>query len=118
MIKSVDVISSVGGKSTDQFITASDKLFLLSAAEVGFTPTTAPYASEVASGAEEVTFSVFTNDYSRAKRKNNGAGDLSHWWLRSPDAGYSNYFRIVQTGGSAGNTGAYNYNGVAFGFCI
>ena len=118
MIKAVDVISSIGGTSKDHWHTTSDKLFLLSQAEVGFNATTEPYASEVASGAEEVTFSVFTNDYSRAKKKNNGAGDASIWWLRSPYSASSGGFHTVITSGSSITSGAANSNGVAFGFCI
>ena len=118
MIKAVDVIGSVGGMNTTNFHTTSDKLFLLSMAEVGQSATTAPYSGEVDANAAQVTFSVFTDNYSRAKRKNNGTGDLINWWLRSPWSTGSSNYALVQTSGAA-NNGIANYNyGVAFGFCI
>jgi len=117
MIKSVDVISSIGNTSalTD---TTSDKLFLFSYAEVGFSANEVPYKNEVDADAEQKTFALFTSNTSRIKKTYNGEGSASSWWLRSPLASSSSNFCFVDNfGGSASNAASNSY-GVAFGFCI
>lgn len=118
MIKAVDVLTSIGNTSAT-IKASSDKLFLFSQAEVGFNTTSVPYSKEVDAEAEEVTFSIFTDNASRIKKRYNGEGEASYWWLRSPNSSHSTYFCIVLTNGTSGNnyaaSGAY---GVAFGFCI
>ena len=118
MIKAVDVLTSIGNTSAT-IKASSDKLFLFSQAEVGFNTTSVPYSKEVDAEAEEVTFSIFTDNASRIKKRYNGEGEASYWWLRSPNSSGSTNFCIVSYGGISGSgTGANNANGVAFGFCI
>ena len=52
-----------------------------------------------------------------SKVKNKG-GSATSWWGRSPNSGYSNYFCIVSSGGSADYGSATSSRGVAFGFCV
>lgn len=117
MIKTVQVMSSAGNTSAD-IVTSEDKLFLFSQAEVGFNTDAVPYCNEVDADAEEITFSIFTDNNSRIKKTYNGAGSATHWWLRSPLASSSTGFCIVLSTGGSGHTDAYNSFGVAFGFCI
>ena len=119
MIKAVDVISSVGNQNTTDFYTTSDKLFLLSQAEVGFETTTAPYSGEIDADAEEKVFSVFTDNNSRIKYGSNGTGSSAMWWwLRSPYKSTSaGYCGVRETGGDC-PSGARSTSGVVFGFCI
>jgi len=117
MIKTVETLSSAGNTSAD-IVTSEDNLFLFSQAEVGFSATVVPYCNEVDADAEEITFSIFTDNASRIKKRYNGEGDASSWWLRSPTSSYGTYFCHVYTGGSSYTNGAGNSFGVAFGFCI
>ena len=117
MIKSVDVKSSIGNTSAT-ISTSSDKLFLFSQAEVGFNTTEVPYKNEVDSGAEQVTFALFTGNASRIKKTYNGEGSAQGWWLRSPFASDSTSFCFVYGNGSSTNYTASASYGVSFGFCI
>ncbi len=117
MIRDVEVLSSAGGTS-ETIVSATDKLFLFSNAEVGFDRTAVPYVNEVDAGAESVSFPVFTDNNSRIKKAYNGAGSAGYWWLRSPDPTGSTSFRSVYYYGNAGSNGAANAIFVAFGFCI
>ena len=117
MIKTVDVLSSIGGTS-ETISTSEDKLFLLSNAEVGFNATVIPYKNEQDPEAEQVTFSLFTDNNSRIKKTYNGGGTANIWWLRSPYSSSSTSFMNVNTYGGSNTNGAGNSNGVAFGFCI
>ena len=117
MIKTVETLSSIGNTSAE-IATSEDNLFLFSQAEVGFNATVVPYKNEVDADAEEVTFSIFTDNNSRIKKTYNGEGSASHWWLRSPGSSHSTYFCSVHTNGNSYNYTASTANGVAFGFCI
>ena len=117
MIKEVDVLASEGD-TKPTILTSKDKLFLFSQAEVGFNTTAVPYCNEVDADAEEVTFSIFTDNNSRIKKTYNGTGTAGNWWLRSPLSSNSTHFCYVGSGGHSGNYYATNSNGVAFGFCI
>ena len=118
MIKTVEVMSSIGGTSAD-ISTSEDNLFLFSQAEVGFNVSEVPYKNEIAEGAENATFALFTDNASRIKKTYNGEGSASAWWLRSPVASSSSNFCNVSNGGY-GNNNLYAHisYGVAFGFCI
>ncbi len=117
MIKKVEIMSSIGGTSAT-ISTSDDNLFLFSQAEVGFNAGDVPYKNEVAEGAENVTFTLFTDNASRIKKGYNGEGTAAAWWLRSPYSSSSSYFCSVNYYGySYGNYANYSY-GVAFGFCI
>ena len=117
MIKTVQVLSSIGGTS-DTISTSEDKIFLLSQAEVGFDTSAVPYKNEVDAGAERKTFALFTSNNSRIKKTYNGEGTATYWWLRSPVASSSSNFCIVYYDGYSNYNSASLSFGVAFGFCI
>ena len=117
MIKTVEVLASAGNTSAT-IKTSEDKLFLFSRAEVGFNTTAVPYSNEVDADAEEVTFSLFTDNNSRIRKTYNGTGSAGSWWLRSPEASNTTNFCLVHTNGYSTNSNANTNNGVSFGFCI
>ncbi|MBP3412659.1 MAG: hypothetical protein J6K89_05305 [Oscillospiraceae bacterium] len=120
MIKTVQVLSSAGGSSSE-ILSTEDRLFLFSLGELGFKTAEAPYAQEVDPGAEAIRFGLFLNDESRIKKAYNGTGGARIWWLRSPFATSSACFCAITATGSMGSetggrAGLGNY--VSFGFCI
>ena len=121
LAKLVQVKASIGNTSAT-IKTSEDKLFLLSQAEVGFDTDAVPYCNEVESGADEVKFTVFTDNASRIRKYYNGTGSATYWWLRSPWASSAaNFANVNGGGGSANASGSGNASGaygVAFGFCI
>ena len=117
MIKSVQVLTSAGGTSAT-ILTTEDKLFLRSWAEVGFDASAVPYKNEIAEGADEVTFSCYTDNASRIKKGYNGEGAAATWWLRSPAAASSSAFGNVVTFGGSNPYNATSSYGVSFGFCL
>lgn len=60
--------------------------------------------------AEGSTFPYFSDN---AKRIKNYNGSAKYWWLRTPDASYSDYARYVGTDGSLYNFSAYYARGLA-----
>ena len=79
-----------------------------------------PSAREIFGGTSyETTGPQYTVVYSDANSRikyNVTGGSAAWWWLRSA-YGY-NYFYCVNLNGSYNDYDAYNYNGVALGFCI
>ena len=116
LVVTVKVHSSAGNKSSALVDPpAEDKIWIPSMKEVNQSVSTSPYSLEA-----EAPFTVFTNDASRIKKLNGGAGAALTWWLRSPNAGNTTSFYYIATSGSSssvGNNASYSY-GVAFGFCI
>ncbi len=125
--------TSAGGGSTD--ITVSeDKLFLFSLAEI--------YSQRGISKSDNSNISGNADTYQEEgtqyeyfkellgdadpyddneeiiKRKANGGGSTSTWWLRSPYIGSITYFRLVYSGGGVDSNVAGNAYGVCFGFCV
>ena len=117
LIKQVNVLSSKGASSAE-IVSSADYLYLMSQNEVGFNLDQAPYAGEVDSNAENVTFTLYTDNNSRIKKTYNGTGSASNWWLRSPASGSSTGFTSVTGSGASANGNANNINGVAPGFSI
>lgn len=113
ILKKVDVRSSTGNMTTTDFSTSSDYVWIPSAKEVNFSATTAPY-----SGESDGKINFFTDNNSRIKYLNNGAGAVYSWWLRSPGAGYTTDFYIVHATGGHNHYNASSSYGVCFGFCI
>jgi len=91
---------------------------LESQAELGFNAGDVPYKNEVAEGADEVTFSCYTDNASRIKKTYNGTGAAGNYWLRSPVSSSATNFCYVYNTGGAGNYYATHSYGVAFGFCL
>ena len=86
--------------------TTADKLFLLSASEVGFT-------GELVRPEGEVYAYYDGLPANRCKTELNDREQARIWWLRSPDPGYAYYARYVNTSGAQNNGGAYSGNGAA-----
>ena len=63
-------------------------------------------------------YPIFTDDNSRIKKMNNGAGSAQWYWEASPYAGYMTYFCVAYGYGNAGNYGASSASGVCFGLCV
>lgn len=117
LIRTVLVRSSKGSASSE-IISSADQLFLLSLAEVGMSANTVPYKDEIDPEAEEVTFQVFPNSTARVKRYDNGEGNASNWWLRSPYSTGSDVFTIVYQSGSVGSMPANSSYGVSWACCM
>ena len=106
-------ISSTRGDLSTDIVTSEDYIWLPAAKEVNQATTTAGPMSE-ANG----IINLFTDDASRIKYLNNGAGAASYWWLRSPFMTHATSFSIVHSGGWYGYSYAGSAYGVCFGFCI
>ena len=107
VIKTVDKKTGAGGGS-NKLITSHDKLFLFSQIEVDNDDT-------YTAGGEGKQYPYFEDEGNCVKKR---GGSANAWWLRSPLAGYSNYFRIVISLGDVNYYNASNTYGVSFGFCI
>ena len=63
-------------------------------------------------------YPIFTDNASRIKITNNGAGGANYYWLASPHAFNSNFFCTVNSDGTPySNYANYSY-GVCFGLCV
>ena len=103
--------SSVGNRS---YATQGNtyKMWLLSNAELNGYINNHPYMDE------GTKYPIFTDNNSRLKYLEDGAGAVYSWWERSPSIYYSYYFSIVYTSGGPGNSyGASGTYGVSLGFC-
>ncbi|MBR3972986.1 MAG: hypothetical protein IKJ99_03400 [Oscillospiraceae bacterium] len=119
LIKKVKVLARVGGTS-GQVATSEDYLYLISYAEAGFGTTDQLYLGEIDADAENITYSLYTDDNSRIKKKSNGEGESLIWWLRSPKGTSSSEFHVINNVGGGGTyyyTVTYEY-GIAPGFSI
>lgn len=105
-LKAVIADRTITQEKDGKELTSTDKLWLLSLTEVG---------EDYENAKGDVHFSLFKDQRSRVKQQD---GETIWYWLRSPDAGNSSYFRYVTTNGTSGNTNAANTNGVAFGFLV
>ena len=101
----------MGNKNTTDKVTTTDKLFLLSFEEVGFTSSISSY---FVSG-QGTQYEKFTDNASCVKYLR---GSAASWWLRSTHINYTNYFFSVYTNGSYYCYYANNTYGVAPAFCI
>ena len=98
LIRPVQVLSSAGNTSIE-IVTAEDRLFCPSQAEVGLNADAVPYCDEVDPATEERTFGVFTDNSSRIRKYYNGIGTPAMWMLRSPRADVANQFFCVMADG-------------------
>lgn len=117
VMKSVTKYSDNTGGTTNaaSAITATtDYLFLLSEWEVQGART---YASQYEQNYQQ-RYAYYANGNSKVFYRHSATGSTARWWLRSVRAGTSNFFCIVNTGGSAG----YSHSGYSFGvapaFCV
>lgn len=86
--------------------TTADKLFLLSASEVGFTGETVRPEGEAYAYYDGLPVN-------RCKTELNDREQARTWWLRSPVPGNAYLARLVYTSGAQSNDGAYLGNGAA-----
>mgnify|MGYP004528510505 CR=1 FL=1 len=63
-------------------------------------------------------YAYYSAGNSKIKYKHNNTSTDARWWLRSPRAGSSNFFVIVNTSGVASANGANLSYGFAPGFCV
>lgn len=117
VMKSVTKYSDNTGGTTNaaSAITATtDYLFLLSEWEVQGART---YASQYEQNYQQ-RYAYYANGNSKVFYRHSATGSTAFWWLRSVNAGYSNFFCFVDTDGGAD----YGYSGVSRGvapaFCV
>lgn len=104
-----------GGSSETSNVTATtDYFFLLSEFEV-FGSISRANPNEASKQAQ---YAYYSAGNSTMKYKHNRTFARADWWLRSPDALYSNYFVEVNTNGKVSSDGANNSQGFAPGFCV
>ena len=104
-----------GGSSEASNVTATtDYFFLLSEFEV-FGSISRANPNEASKQAQ---YAYYSAGNSTMKYKHNRTFARADWWLRSPDALYSNYFVEVNTNGKVSSDGANNSQGFAPGFCV
>jgi hypothetical protein len=117
MIEKITVLSSAGN-TYPEIVSMDTYLTLESQAELGFDTGAVPYKNEVPAGADEVTFSCYTDSNSRIKKTYNGTGAAGYYWLRSPlSSSSTNFCNVGNHGNAHGNTATSSF-GVAFGFCL
>lgn len=119
MIEQIRVRSSAGNTSA-AIVEAEDWLTLESVAELGHYAEAVPYCDEIAQGADEVTFSCYTNGSSRNKKHYNGTGtEPAYYWTRSPYASNtSGIYNIINSNGNASTGNPPSRDGISFGFCL
>ena len=106
-IREVNKLTSAGGDS-DTINTTADKLFLLSEIEI--------FGSVILSKSGEGTqYAYYKEGNSTVKEF---IGRPYEWWERSPTAGFSEAFCMVDIYGSADVAAASDSSYAAFGFCF
>lgn len=116
VIKQVNKKATAGDKSTS-ITTSADKLWLLAEVEVDGT-TSAGYADEGEQYEYWKTVKNGKKDSDRIKKKSNGSGSVSDWWLRTPSLNYATTFRKFGSLGYLAYGTATFREGVCFGFCV
>ena len=85
----------------------SDKLFLLSASEIGIA------VDDDAIRDEGKPYAYFEDGDDEKRCLTDADGDPCYWWLRSPNPWNANYVRIVAPSGALNNNNAASGNGLA-----
>ena len=117
VIATTTVVSGHGSTSGEANFTSRDKLYLLSAKEVGNGGTDRDTAeAETRQLDYYKSNGVTTSNYSGAIKQYNGSN--YYWWLRSAYSANTNTFLRVGSRGGWGNDYAINANGVAPAFRI
>ncbi|WP_041668492.1 InlB B-repeat-containing protein [Acetobacterium woodii] len=119
-IKAVTKATS-GGYYSKSIVNSTDKVFLFSDVELFGKSNTFFYSVD----GEGTQYQIFTDNASRIKKLNNGAGTESFYWLRSPATGLMSSndmsFLAVATAPFSGDygTGQASQNlAICFGFCM
>ena len=104
-----------GSSSASSAVTATtDYFFLLSEYEVfGNITDSNSYEANY-----QQQYAYYSAGNSKVKYQHNRTGSAANWWLRSPLAGNSSFFVIVDTDGTVINTFADRSLGFAPGFCV
>lgn len=115
------VVSGHGSTAGETNFTTTDKLYLLSTAEVweNGSSTTINYDTARDSTRQLDYYKnlvVSTDNYSGAIKQYNGSN--TNWWLRAPDSCFTGYFYNVRTYGGWGNISADYIYGVSPAFRI
>jgi len=115
------VVSGHGKKSGETNFTSTDKLYLLSTAEIWKQGTSTTISNDTArDNTRQLDYyknlGVTTSNYSRTIKKN-GTSD-SDWWLRAADSSGTYFFFRVYSTGDWSNGNAINSGGVAPAFRI
>ena len=108
-IKSVDKYCDIGNGSTS-LVTTSDKLWLFSTEELGFTPD-----AQTLSGQGSV-YQYFTTEANRIMKNSSGAAKTA--WTRTSNISSATQFKRLSTSGATGNLQASSSSAIIFGFCI
>lgn len=104
-----------GGSNNASYVTAtSDKIWLLSEMEVQGTRS---YANSAEANYQK-QYDYYRNGNSKVKYQHTATTSACYWWLRSVNAGHTNYCCRVGTGGSANSGSAYLSGGFAPGFKV
>ena len=120
-ITDTTVVSGHGSTSGETNFTSTDKLYLLSTAEIWEQDPSNILEYDTA---RDVTrqldyyknLNVTTNNYDAVMKKNKT--NYSAWWLRSASSEYANYFLEVNNDGDWFDDSASNYHGVSPAFKI
>ena len=102
-----------GGTYSEQGLLSKDKVFL-----PGYTECCSEWSHQTQTETGQKKFPVFTDEYSRIKKMNNGSGITEWWWTRSPRCNYSDSFCCISNYGRSSGTGASINGGVCFCFNI
>ena len=116
-IKEVNTYANKGGdsSSSSKGLLSKDKVFI-----PGFTEIFGPsvWISQSKTESNQKQFPIFTDNNSRIKKMNNGSGDASMWWTRSPSYNDTNCFCNVNTDGSDNYYSVIGSYGVCFCFNV
>jgi len=103
-----------GSSNTASYVTVTtDDIFLLAEYEV--------FGSRSYANSAEQNYQLQYDYYKNGNAKifhNHNTSITCHWWLRSPCAGRSDRFCLVNTSGSVYSASAYNLYGFAPGFSV
>ncbi|MCI7084112.1 MAG: type II secretion system GspH family protein [Tenericutes bacterium] len=114
------VISGHGKDDNDNFVT-TDKLYLLSTAEIWWQDDDTiknDTARDVTRQLDYYKFKNTTVTNISPVIKSNGENNPSPWRIRTPNSNFNNYFYFVHTNGNCSYTGADNIFGVSPAFRI
>lgn len=117
VLKSVTKYTDNTGNSSTaaSAVTATtDYFFLLSEYEV-FGSISRANSNE---SSKQAQYTYYSAGNSKIKYNHSSTSSAVNWWLRSPRAGYSSYFVLVDTGGTVYYYVAAGSAGFAPGFCV